>query len=887
MFTRDLARLGKTPKVWAIIIGVLFTPALYAWFNVAAFWDPYENTGNIDVAVVNEDEGGDSDLTGPLDVGDQLVDQLKENDQLGWQFMDADEADDALKSGDVFGTITVPDTFSSDILSMFQGTYSAPTLQYQVNEKQSAISPKITDQGATTLDTTINSVVKEKVAEAVTTQLSESGGDLEGRLGSAQDGAANAFDETSGTMSSIRDEITRIQGGVDRAGPTIENTQKALNSVDTALGDADTALGEVQSVMTEVQTQVSNFTDAATTAYLESTGALAEGTSSANAAISSVTGELERAEAGIDTATREASAFVGQGDRAIGQLQSLIDGAALAPGAAQPLQDALDDLESQNASNGELIDSLEALQNDAGDALGAVNGASSALEDATDATQGSARDLQSSVRDAMPRLNAAINQVNATAGNFSGALGSTRTMLDEANGLLDGVHGQLGDVNDVLDEFAGEVSGIEDGLGTAKTDILALDASSEGSLLDTVTNLDSMGISRFVASPAEMKSNAVFPVEHYGSGMAALFTNLSLWIGGFMLLVIFRTEVDTAGIRRLTVGQAYRGRLMLLAPLALGQAGVVALGDLVLGVQTANAFAFVGTCMLIGLAYLLIIYGLIAAFGHIGRIIAVVLAFLQIPGASGMYPIEMTPGFFQQIYPLLPFTYGIDAMRETIGGFYSDHYWKAMGTLLGMALVALVLGTLLRRWLSNVNMQVNKELEDGGLIINERVEVVGSSYRLTDVIHAMRDRDAFREELDNRWKPLRENYHKLLRLAVIIGLVGVLLLGVIARFVTDQKALVFGIMCLWMLLVVGFIAGLEYVKRSFAHAQELSELPEKELQEAVIAQGAGHGGVIQDQTARDDSAEAAEENADSPENGAGSGAGDGAGDAGTEKGDQA
>ncbi|MDN6620295.1 MAG: YhgE/Pip family protein, partial [Corynebacterium variabile] len=116
VFARDAGRLLRTPKVWVIVIGVLFTPALYAWVNVAAFWDPYGNTGNIRVAVVNEDKGGDSDLTGELDVGARVVDQLKENDQLGWQFMDADEADDALHKGDVYASITVPDTFTSDIL---------------------------------------------------------------------------------------------------------------------------------------------------------------------------------------------------------------------------------------------------------------------------------------------------------------------------------------------------------------------------------------------------------------------------------------------------------------------------------------------------------------------------------------------------------------------------------------------------------------------------------------------------------------------------------------------------------------------------------------------------------------------------------------------------
>ena len=313
-----------------------------------------------------------------------------------------------------------------------------------------------------------------------------------------------------------------------------------------------------------------------------------------------------------------------------------------------------------------------------------------------------------------------------------------------------------------------------------------------------------------------------------------------------MLMVIFRTEVDKEGIKRLTVGQAFRGRLMLLATFGLAQGFVVSMGNLLIGVQTASPLAFIGTSMLIGMAYLSIVYSLVAAFGHVGRVIAVVLAFLQIPGASGMYPIEMTPEFFQVIYPILPFTYGIDALRETIGGFYGDHYWRAMGTLVGMAVIALVVGTLARRWLSNVNVQVNKELEDTGLIVSEKVEVVGTSYRLTDVIYALRDRDAFREEMDHRWKPLRDHYATLLRGSVIVGVVGVVVLGIIARFTTTQKALIFGLVCLWMLVVVAFVLTLEYAKRSFARAQELAELPEGELQHALVSSGVGGSSVIQD-----------------------------------------
>jgi uncharacterized alkaline shock family protein YloU len=140
---------------------------------------------------------------------------------------------------------------------------------------------------------------------------------------------------------------------------------------------------------------------------------------------------------------------------------------------------------------------------------------------------------------------------------------------------------------------------------------------------------------------------------------------------------------------------------------------------------------------------------------------------------------------------------------------------------------------LLSRRLSHVKALINGQLKAGGLITNEEVQVVGSSYRLTDVIHALRDRDGYREEVDRQWRPVREHYPALLRTTVAVGVVGVLVLGVLARVIDDQKALFFGLVSLWLLLTVAVIAGLEYMRQSFARARELSELPTADLQDAL------------------------------------------------------
>lgn len=99
MFTRDLKRIIAVPLSLIIVFGILVTPALYTWLNILAFWNPYVETGNLPIAVVNNDAGASSALTGKLNVGDLVVEQLSDNDQLGWQFTDQDTADHKIRTG--------------------------------------------------------------------------------------------------------------------------------------------------------------------------------------------------------------------------------------------------------------------------------------------------------------------------------------------------------------------------------------------------------------------------------------------------------------------------------------------------------------------------------------------------------------------------------------------------------------------------------------------------------------------------------------------------------------------------------------------------------------------------------------------------------------------
>ena len=82
---RDFLRLFKVPAAWVILFGMVFIPPLYSWYNIVGFWDPYGNTKGITVAIANNDDGTDNALIGKQNLGDQIVKQMRSNDQLGWK----------------------------------------------------------------------------------------------------------------------------------------------------------------------------------------------------------------------------------------------------------------------------------------------------------------------------------------------------------------------------------------------------------------------------------------------------------------------------------------------------------------------------------------------------------------------------------------------------------------------------------------------------------------------------------------------------------------------------------------------------------------------------------------------------------------------------------
>lgn len=877
VLTRDLRRFARVPQAIAILLGIIVIPSLYAWFNIIAFWDPYSNTKEVRVDIVNLDRGAKSELAGEVNVGAQVVEQLKQNHDLGWQFVGKEEALAAVRSGDSYAAIILPPTFSKDLLSVTTDKFVRPEIEYYVNEKANAIAPKITDVGASTLETQINSNFVSMVSKTIAEDLEKAGVKAGDRLVKARDDTVSALDDADARVESAREGLTDIESSLGSGEVALRNARAALVEVDGALGGMQSAIAQSQSLMAEVQRDLVKFTDSVTKTHVQSAAHLTKASASLNASVGKITAGAQEANTVITGAVNDATALVQANGRLLAelrvrhasfdaqiadvqdQIEALEDQLEEAdPDPADPLrvelEEQLQELQSQlerleslrdrvetvietlqkrNTADQQLLQNLQTLNKDISTVTKNIEASSKAIDDAVRRTVETSNELGSVLLQTIPSINRELSAMSASASAFSSALGAQRKVVAEAVSLIDALGGQLADTNAALTSLDGNLADMQKDLAGLRTDLTALSTADIWNKVRALTGLKPDRIAEFMASPVQVKEHALFPVATYGSAMAPLFTNLSLWIAAFVLVVLLKQEVDTEGIEGLTVRQAYLGRWMLLAVINFFQALLVSVGNIVIGVQMANAVAFVGTSVFIGLVYVSIIYAIAVSFGYVGKGVIILLVIVQIPGASGIYPIEMMPPFFQALFPFFPFTYGINALRETIGGFYDGYYWRYVAVLLLFAVLAFLLGLLLRQRLGNLARLFNRQLSNAGLFVSEDVQILGSRRRLSQIVQALTNRDKFREETARQARRFSERRPMMLRLTLLLGLVITAILAALGLAFPDAKATVLGLWGVLCLLVIGFVVVIEYIKQNIAFATTVGDLPEPELQVAL------------------------------------------------------
>ena len=839
IFLRDVKRIVRNPVALILTLGICVMPSAYAWYCIEANWNPYQNTGNMKVAVANADKGFESDETGTINVGDEVVAKLKDNHQLDWVFTDEKDAVDGVYSGAYWAALVMPENFSRDFASVLTGDFTKPQLDYYVNEKISSSAPEITNTGAQTVQNAINDAFVGTVSEKVATATQTMGEAAQQKGDASETALTSGVDKARKAIGQTRQTLGELQTTMETAATSVQAAADSLASLDAEVPQLTDSIATSRKLLEDtraaVNSQSASFTKNATDAALSISSAAA----SAQRALGTVSGNVSQAES--DTAAALAGA-----QRLLKTNQQLID-TLRAQGATNPtISDALNTLEGYNQDLTNTTNAPTTLSDDLTATASALEQAASTLnttaENGSSAVQKGADTFQTTV---VPSVDQSLDAFADACGTLQGALAGLTPTLHEAQAQLASLKETITSSTEALKTTSDSLATTEESLGNTLTDLTALQGSDTVKKLADYLKTSPGDIGSFMAAPVTLKTVDVYPVRNYGSGVAPFFTNLGLWAGGFVLIAIVRVRVDPAGLPRFTAVQGYFGRWLFYVVTGLLQALVVCGGDLLLGIQCESPAAFLGAGLFTAFVDMNLIYALFYAFRHIGKALAVIILIMQIPGSSGMYPVEMMPTFFQIINPLLPFTYSIDAMREAIGGFYGLHYLEYLLKLSLFSPVGLAIGLGIGLRAGGLNYLFDKKLGQTSLLLTEDAPQDAPVLRSRMLLHALLDTPAYHERIVGRAQRFLTHYKPLERVgwvALFAQPAITMAVMVLLRADVDTKILLIGIMVVGIIVVDAYLIIISYLKIRAERVLSMAQLSPDDLASQLRDQMAGPKG---------------------------------------------
>lgn len=287
IFKNDMKTIKNNPAVVLVLFIIICIPSLYALLNVQATWDPYARTANIELAVVNDDLGYTTNGNN-YNVGNILVDELKDNKNFSWRFVDKKTALNGVKNGDYYAALIIPYNFSADLLSIETTTPQPAQIEYIVNDKLNPVAPRLTSVGADAVQTKINNEIVKTVDGIIFGKLSDIGSlvkdnkaqflklkafvnELNGKLGEID----STLEEANNVMSTVNEIWPKISAAL----PEIQTYSNYVRGkYDTlynqAASDPAKALSTVQDMETKVSTTITGlkYVDAILTSLYNATG---------------------------------------------------------------------------------------------------------------------------------------------------------------------------------------------------------------------------------------------------------------------------------------------------------------------------------------------------------------------------------------------------------------------------------------------------------------------------------------------------------------------------------------------------------------------------------------------------------------------------------------
>ena len=759
IFRADVKGLLKNFLALVIAVGLCALPALYAWFNIYANWDPYANTGNIRIAVASLDKGWTNKDGDKLNMGQNVIDNLKESDSIGWFFLDTEkEALDGVYSGDYYAAVVIDEDFTYSMYNAIADNFTNPKITYYENQKKNAVASKITDTAVSTLQTSIN----EQFIKAVTETVFQTTNGISDELSDTD--AVNTFiqkiDAVNENLKGYSSMIDSFMAGNVSIGDVTNDANNTLSQGQSLIGDGIGKLEEGQkgldstqasfqnfstnitNSMNQIQNSINTISNQISQAQLEQnaetlTNDLKDIMDNAKALsdeIQSMQKQLqdtqkEQTEENVQDVLKQLEELKNKADGL--QQSGSLDMESIKESIEQQKKDLEDKVNNLNDQNQDTVnkeldgikDKVDEIGQKAQDAVDkdTAKTVSDGIKKGVQTVQSSLSTYADTVKQmnelynnrVVPQVNTMISNLSDTLQNVESLLTNLSSTMDGMKDIFQGVDTTLGTLNTSMSQLQGVINKTSDKL----TDVLdRLKGASESEQMDIIMQLlagDPDTYSEFFSQPVEVEDHYIYEIANYGSGVAPFYSTLAIWVGMTILVSLVKVHADKEGLVQVKPHELFFGRYLLFFLLSQIQTLVIVLGDLyLLKIQCLYPLEFWIASAVASFAFSMLIYALTIAFGDIGKALAVVVMVIQIAGSGGTYPIEALPSFFKAVYIFFPFPYAINAMRECIGGMYQNTYSLCLLELLVFAVAGLLVGLVIRIPFIKINHYIEKRMED-------------------------------------------------------------------------------------------------------------------------------------------------------------------------------
>ncbi|MGG7058798.1 YhgE/Pip family protein [Clostridium tertium] len=708
VFKRDLKSIIKNPVAIIIVAGVCVIPALYAWVNIKACWDPYGNTSTIPIAVVNNDKGAEV-LGQEINVGQEVIDELKKNNNIGWKFVSKENADSGVVDGTYFASIEIPESFSEDLVSITSDKTKKAEIIYKLDTKANPVAGKIAG------------VAEETLIDQITTNFIET---VNQKAFEKIDGYEEKVDKNKVDIIKLKDLIITASKGID-------SVINVLDGVNSNAGNLNSYLKEVKSTLPLLTSGMStgesiiqnaqNLIKTTTDSFTNSVSILNQNLSQNKVYIDKIISILDTI--GSTDSTVEVNSQLGDIKNTFTSINDSIT-------SNIKYLEAINE-EKPNETIAQNISDLKLLQSD-------ISEQETLLESIWNSYSNENKENQEVINQLKENLKQISKNIEDFQNNFES---TTVPILNEINNsLVDATKKAY----ELLDDSQKSVSGITNLLNTAEQgsglatkvsgDLLEQleyyrdDIKSLGEQLSKINDEDLNGIlailqsnpdmiSNFISDPFNIKEVSVYSVPNYGSAMAPIYSVLALWVGGLILTSILKTEAPKVDWgNEPNIREKYFGKMATFILLAAIQGLIIALGNIfLLKVYSVSPILMVIFSVVSAITFSIIIFTNVSLFGNVGKAINIVFMIVQLAGCGGSYPVQVDPLIFRILQPFFPFTYAVGGFREAIAGPLVSSVILDIIILLLFSILYVILGFVFKPKLKSVVKKFELKFHESGI----------------------------------------------------------------------------------------------------------------------------------------------------------------------------